>query len=204
MFDLLAGLALGYILGSLPSAALIARLRGHDIYAVGSGNPGAMNTARNIGYGWGALVLLLDVAKGAAAVLLAQWLAGAAALPDGRGLAMEVSAGVGAVAGHAWPAFTGFRGGKALATTLGASLALYPLAGLLAVGILVSLVLMVRRVALAAVLTMAAYPLAALALFARQGLEQERGFAIVTGLIAIGVIVIVKHVPSLRSEKRAF
>jgi glycerol-3-phosphate acyltransferase PlsY len=78
VFDLLAAPALGYLVGSFPSAMVVARLPGKDIFEVGSGNMGAMNAARNVGWLPGAAVLLLDVAKGAAAVSLAIILAGAA------------------------------------------------------------------------------------------------------------------------------
>lgn len=204
MFELLAALALGYLAGSVPSASLVARSRGHDIFEVGSGNMGAMNTARNLGWSLGVLVLLLDVGKGALAVWLALGMAAlAGAGPDAR-LAMGLAAGVGAVAGHAWSAFEGLRGGKALATMLGVALPLYPVAALYALGVLVASVLLLRRVGLASVLTLLVYPVVALAALARRGWARDDAFAVVTGVAVLSLISIVKHVPTLRRDRRLF
>lgn len=104
---------IGYLLGSISFSYIIAkRVAGIDIRARGSGNAGATNTLRVLGKGPAALVLLLDVLKGVAAVLLAFWIAGGN--PTGMALA-----GFMAVIGHNWPLFFGFRGGKGVATTIG-------------------------------------------------------------------------------------
>lgn len=193
MPELLA-LLLGYLLGSFPSAVLIARLRGRDIYALGSGNMGAMNTARNLGLAWGVLVLLSDVGKAALAVGLARWL-----FPER--LAPALVAGVGAVAGHAWPLFTGFRGGKALASVLGAALPLYPLAGLAGLGLIILLSLALwRRPVLATVLTILLYPFLVLAVTRWQGAAQPG--AIFLSVLAMAAVAFVKHLPGLQLELR--
>jgi glycerol-3-phosphate acyltransferase PlsY len=199
VYDLLAALALGYLIGSFPSAAVIARLSGRDIFEVGSGNMGAMNTARNVGWVPGAAVLLLDIAKGTLAVLLAGWLAGTAGMTTPAQASMPLAAGVGAVAGHAWSAFAGLRGGKALATTLGVALPVYPAAGFYALLLLVALVLLTRRMTLSSVVTMALYPLIVMAVLSRAGVDQERAFAVLTSVLLIAAIVIVKHLRPLRA-----
>jgi glycerol-3-phosphate acyltransferase PlsY len=199
MFDLLAALALGYLIGSFPSAVVIARLSGRDIFQVGSGNMGAMNTARNVGWLPGATVLLLDIAKGTLAVLLAAWLAGTAGMATAAQAAMPLAAGVGAVAGHAWTAFAGLRGGKALATTLGVALPVYPAAGFYALLLLVALFLLTRRMTLSSVVTMALYPLIVMAVLGRAGVDQERAFAILTSVLLIAAIVIFKHLRPVRA-----
>lgn len=193
MLDLLVALGLGYLFGSFPSAQVIARSAGRDIFELGSGNMGAMNTARHVGWLAGAGVLLLDLAKGTLAVLAAQALAAAAGSATASQQAMPMAAGVGAVGGHAWSAFAGLRGGKALATTLGVSLPLYPLGGIYTMLLLVALVLLTRRTTLAAVVAVAAYPAVVLAVLSRQGVEQERAFAILTSVLLITAIVIYKH-----------
>jgi glycerol-3-phosphate acyltransferase PlsY len=134
-------LAVGYLLGSLPSAALLARLRGTDIFQVGSHNMGAMNAARHLGWSFGAVVFALDLAKGALASAL-----GAAWSPlDTFPIPLPAAAaGVGAVVGHLWSVWVGFRGGKGLATALGTALPLYPLGGLYGLGVLVLLTLLWR------------------------------------------------------------
>lgn len=193
MFDLLAGLALGYLLGSFPSAVVMAKLWGRDIFEVGSGNMGAMNTARNVGWLAGGAVLLLDVTKGAVAVLLAQALTSALSDAGSVQLLMPLAAGVGAVAGHAWSAFAGLKGGKALATTLGVALPIYPLAALYTLLLLIALVLITRRTTLSSVAAIAAYPAILMAVLSRDGTDQERAFAILTSVLLIAAIVIYKH-----------
>ena len=201
MFDLLAGLALGYLFGSFPSAAVLARLSGHDIFEVGSGNMGAMNTARNIGWLAGVGVLLLDVVKGAVPVLLAQLLS--AGSSEGVQLSMPLAAGVGAVAGHAWSAFARFRGGKALATTLGVALPVYPLAAIYTMLLLIGLVLVSRRTTFSSVVAMAVYPAILMVVLARSGVVQEQAFAILTSVIVISAIVIFKHLRPLIGQRAA-
>jgi glycerol-3-phosphate acyltransferase PlsY len=112
---LLAGLAFGYLLGSIPFGLIFTRLAGlGDIRKVGSGNIGATNVLRTGSKGIAAATLLADAAKGAAAVLLAAWFAGEP---------VSLAAGLGAVLGHCFPAWLRFKGGKGVATTLGALLA---------------------------------------------------------------------------------
>jgi acyl phosphate:glycerol-3-phosphate acyltransferase len=107
-----AGLAAGYGVGSVPVGVLISRAtRGLDVREHGSGSMGTTNVARIIGPGAGALTFALDVAKGAAAVQVAGAL--------GASEAGRVAAGLAACAGHSWPAFARFRGGKAVATAFG-------------------------------------------------------------------------------------
>jgi len=100
----------GYLLGSIPFGLLLTRLAGHgDIRQIGSGNIGATNVLRTGSKGLAALTLLLDLAKGAAAVMVARNWGHIAAL---------VAAGS-VVLGHMFPIWLGFRGGKAVATALG-------------------------------------------------------------------------------------
>lgn len=115
-------LGLGYLLGSIPFGLLLTWLSGGgDIRTIGSGNIGATNVLRTGKKGVAAATLLLDAAKGVAAVWLARDLFG-----DPGALV----AGLGAFAGHVWPLWLGFRGGKGVATLLGVSLALFWGAGL--------------------------------------------------------------------------
>ncbi|MGC2200433.1 MAG: glycerol-3-phosphate 1-O-acyltransferase PlsY [Stellaceae bacterium] len=122
MTILLAAGLLGYFLGSIPFGLLLTRLAGHgDIRRIGSGNIGATNVLRAGNKSLAALTLLLDLAKGAAAVVIAQhW--GTVAGPSAAGCA---------VLGHMFPIWLGFRGGKGVATALGV---LIPLAWPVALG----------------------------------------------------------------------
>lgn len=195
IFDLVAGWALGYFVGSFPSAAVVARLVGRDIFSVGSGNMGAMNAARNLGWLPGAVVLLLDLAKGTGAVLAAIALSAAAGRPLAEShLAMPLAAGVGAVTGHAWSVFARFRGGKALATALGVSLPLYPLGGIYTLLVLLGLALITRRVALSSIVAAIAFPFITFALFLRAGAQQEVAFAVAASVLVISFVIVYKHI----------
>jgi len=113
---LLAGLALGYLLGSIPFGLLLTRMAGlGDVRAIGSGNIGATNVLRTGRKGLAAATLLLDALKGTAAVLLAARLLG----PE-----PALAAALGAFLGHTFPVWLGFRGGKGVATYIGVLIAL--------------------------------------------------------------------------------
>ena len=115
-----AALLVGYLLGSLPTAWLAARYligqKGADIRQVGDGNAGAGNIGHLYGGRWGYAVGAVDIGKGAAAVLAGNLLAGD--LPVG-GVAPGMVAGIAALAGHIWPVWLGFRGGRGAATAVG-------------------------------------------------------------------------------------
>ena len=111
---------LGYLSGSIPSAYIAGRLKKRvDIREVGGQNMGALNVIREIGWSAGFIVLFSDVGKGILAVLIARWL--------DLSLPWVLVAGFAAVAGHNWPIFLKFRGGKGGATIMGVLLALVPL-----------------------------------------------------------------------------
>lgn len=110
----------GYLGGSIPFGVLLTRaLAGKDVRAEGSGNIGATNVARVAGKLVGTLVLLLDAAKGAVPVLASRW-----AYPDTP--LLHVAVGFAAFAGHVWPVWLRFRGGKGVATALGVLTVLLP------------------------------------------------------------------------------
>jgi len=112
-------LIFAYLLGSFPSAYMMARFRkGIDIRGVGSKNLGAMNVFYKVGFVEGLLVLTVDVGKGAAAVALARWL--------GVPMIAELFAGIAAVMGHGFPVWLKFRGGRGGATVIGILIFLMP------------------------------------------------------------------------------
>ena len=127
--------AAGYLIGSIPNGYLIGRVLGVDPRTRGSGKTGASNVLRTMGPKASAAVLLCDMAKGAAAVALAR-------LFFRDVLEAQVVAGVAAIIGHVLPVFIGFRGGRGVATALGAMLVISPLVGLVA---LISGLLIIAR-----------------------------------------------------------
>ncbi len=145
-------LVLGYLLGSIPSGWLAGRwLKGIDLRELGSGSTGATNVLRQVGKGPALVVFLIDVGKGAAAVLIARAL--------GLGDWIQVLAGLTALAGHIWPVWLGFKGGKAVATGLGLFLGLAWPVGLASFGVFLAVFSLSRYVSLASVLAAISLPL---------------------------------------------
>lgn len=154
--------AMSYILGSIPFGYLLVRaFRGEDVRQSGSGNIGATNVSRKSPI-LGVLTLLLDALKGSAAVGLAYFLASrfAPGMPVLRAMSL---AALFAVLGHIFPVWLKFRGGKGVATGLGAFVVIIPKAVLVAAGLFLAVVLIFRYVSLGSVIAVAALPAVAYA-----------------------------------------
>lgn len=152
IFSAVLAIIIGYLLGSIPFAYIASRLKkGADIRQVGGGNVGALNTLREIGLLPGLVVLIADIAKGSAAVLIAVWLD----LP----LIWIFVAGFAAVIGHNWPIFLKFKGGKGAATTIGVLLALSPAEFAISFAIMAIVIVITSNVRLAIVVGLALLPL---------------------------------------------
>ena len=144
-------LALGYLLGSMPNGYLAGRwLKGIDLRQCGSGSTGATNVLRNVGKGPALVVFLLDVGKGALAVLLAK--------SFGLNDWVQVLAGLAALAGHIWPVWLGWKGGKAVATGLGMFLGLAWPVGLACLGLFMAVISLSRIVSLSSVVAAIGLP----------------------------------------------
>ena len=144
-------LALGYLLGSMPNGYLAGRwLKGIDLRDCGSGSTGATNVLRNVGKGPALVVFLLDVGKGALAVLLAK--------SFGLNDWVQVLAGLAALAGHIWPVWLGWKGGKAVATGLGMFLGLAWPVGLACFGLFMAVISLSRIVSLSSVVAAIGLP----------------------------------------------
>ncbi|HLO15674.1 MAG TPA: glycerol-3-phosphate acyltransferase, partial [Anaerolineales bacterium] len=137
---------LGYLSGSLPFSVWVTRLvKGVDVRAAGSGHATTTNTIRQAGFGWGALVGILDVTKGFLPTFLA--------INYSNNIWVVVLTAAIAVAGHCWPLFAQFRGGMGIATFAGALLAANWFSFIIGAGLLLTLVLIIRHGARASVLT---------------------------------------------------
>jgi glycerol-3-phosphate acyltransferase PlsY len=150
----LVGVAIAYLLGSIPFGYLIVRLKtGGDIRSAGSGNIGATNVLRTTGRAAGVVTLLLDFGKGYLAVWLTSRVSGGDAV-------WTSLAAVAVILGHAYPVFLGFKGGKAVASTVGAFLFLTPPAIAAVMVVFVVAVTLTRYISLGSVLAAGLFPLA--------------------------------------------
>ena len=190
MVSEIIAVVIGYLLGSIPSAYIVARLaKGGDIRRMGGGNVGGLNVYREVG-AWPALVVgIADVGKGVAAVAIAYWLLGIS--PP-----WVLAAALAAVIGHMWMVFLKFGGGKGMGTTVGALAILQPLYGYwqglaIFLGIVLVLFIITRNVALAMGVAIAFLPLV-IWLLTKSGMATT--FAIVLGLL-----VALKFLPTARA-----
>lgn len=152
------GLLLGFAVGSIPFGYLLVRLAGGgDVRTVGSGNIGATNVGRVLGRAGWAATLVADAGKG----ILAAW---AAPILLGPGAAVAALAGLGAILGHCFTPWLGFRGGKGVATMLGTFLVLAPVAVGVTIVTFAVVAAVARIVSLASLVAAAALPVAAWAL----------------------------------------
>ncbi len=154
--SLILAALLGYLMGSVPYGLVLTKAAGlGDIRAIGSGNIGATNVLRTGHKGLAAATLLLDALKGLAALLLARWLWGEDA---------ALVAGVAAMAGHAFPVWLGFNGGKGVATGAGVLLAAQPWLGVATLGVWLAVFAATRISSAGALAACAAAPIVALVL----------------------------------------
>ncbi len=207
-WPLTAAAACGYLLGSLPFGYLVARSRGVNIFEVGSRSPGATNVRRVLGKGPGNTVFGLDMLKGAAAAgwpLAWFYLVLARKPAEGHPVTLADCALLGyvglafALVGHSFSCFTGFKGGKGVATAAGGFLVLLPYVALISAAVWVAVFYATRFVSLASILAALCLPFLALA-FGRGGLAL--GATVLTA-----VFVVVRHRANVRrllagTEKR--
>jgi acyl phosphate:glycerol-3-phosphate acyltransferase len=182
-----------YLLGSIPVGYLLVRIfRREDIRTVGSGNIGATNVLRSGGKALGAATFLLDVCKGALAVLLAAMIAGSV-LPTVPQRNVEALAALFAVLGHMFPVWLHFRGGKGVATGFGVFLVAAPWAALSAITVFAIVCALTRYVSLGSILGAASFPV-----FAWFMVKGERPVFFIAVQAAVALLIIVKHHPNIR------
>lgn len=169
-----------YFLGGVPFGYLLVRLKtGKDVRDMGSGNIGATNVLRTTGRAFGIFTLLLDIAKGWFAV----WLMGRM---TGLDPAWMAASGVAVVLGHAFPVFLKFQGGKAVASFVGVTLALAPLALLAVVIVFVLVVARTRFISLGSILGAALFPLAVWLLY-------HPGWQVMASVTFCGLFIVWRH-----------
>jgi len=182
---LLAALVLAYLLGAIPFGYLLVKWKtGGDVRASGSGNIGATNVLRTTGRAAGIATLLLDIGKG----YLAVWIAGRLGSRDPLWMSLAALAVMG---GHAYPVFLRFRGGKAVASFIGAFLCLTPLALAAVLVVFVGVVGWTRYISLGSIVGAATFPLAV-------WLILQPAAPVMAAAVVAGAFIIYKHRENIR------
>lgn len=177
---------IGYFLGAISFAVMVAKSQGVDIFSQGSGNPGATNVKRVLGAKWGNLVFALDALKG---LLAAGW--SLVLIGGDVGLRLGVIGLVASIVGHSFSVFLKFKGGKGVATTMGGLLALMPV--VLLIGLLVWAVIFysTKMVALASILFALSLPVSAYYLYSPSDPRFTMG-------LLLGVLIVFRHRSNIR------
>ncbi len=180
----------GYLLGSVPSAYLVAKWsRGIDIRQYGSGNVGASNVFSVVSKRWAIPVTIFDIGKGALTVWVAELL--------GLGAAQQVAAGLMTITGHNWPIFLRFQGGRGIFTSLGVIAMLSPKLGLITL-IIAYILAPLRQLALGVTLALVSLPL--FSWFLSQPLDIDERLPITLGFVALALIGLSKRLVAPRTS----
>jgi glycerol-3-phosphate acyltransferase PlsY len=178
-------LGIAYLLGAIPFGYVLVKAKtGADVRTSGSGNIGATNVFRTTGRGIGILTLLLDIAKGYLAVWIASRMTG------GDSFWMSLSA-LTVMAGHAYPVFLKFKGGKAVASFLGAFLCLTPFALLSVLVVFVAAVVWTRYISAGSVIGAATFPLAV-------WLIEKPPMAVFAASLIAGAFIVYRHASNIK------
>lgn len=181
----LLAFVLAYLAGSIPSAVWAGKVfHGIDVREHGSGNAGATNTVRVLGWKTGIPVLLFDLFKGWLAASLPLFLDAA---PHGseQMTALQIACGMAAILGHVFPLFAGFRGGKGVATTFGVLLALQPWLTLTCAGIFLVVLLISGYVSLGSMISVIMFPVLLMTVFHTPSIM----FKIFAVVVAVAVVL---------------
>jgi glycerol-3-phosphate acyltransferase PlsY len=174
-------LPIAYLVGTFPSAALVARANGVDIRTVGSGNPGASNVTRVLGWRKGFWVFFLDAAKGALC-------AGAGLIIGGRPAGYAL--GAAAVVGHVFPVWYRFKGGKGVATGAGAFMVLLPVVSLVLAFVWAAVSKLTKKASLASIAIVVLVPVGVAVV--RQSWWE------VVATIGLGLLVMARHMGNIK------
>ena len=203
MFSFIAIVVLSYLLGSIPSSVWVGKLvKGVDIRDHGSGNAGATNTFRILGWKAGVCVSLIDLAKGfTAAFYISQlgYMLGDVPVSIGvwqTDVFMRIIAGTAAVVGHMYPLYARFKGGKGVITAAGMLYGIEPLSITLAIVVFLIILFTSRYVSLASILANFSYPLFLFMLKYGFGFQVDGSLIVISALVA--AFIILKHHTNIR------
>lgn len=191
--SIIGGLLIGFALGSIPSGYVLVRLKtGEDVRQTGSGNIGATNVSRALGVGGGVITLFLDAVKGAAGTFVAAYV-GVAVLGIEQ-TAWPAAGALGAVLGHCYTPWLGLRGGKGVATLLGAFGLLVPVPTAVGAGVLVVTAAVGRMMSLASLL-------GSTALVVTAWLRDEHSYSVAAASLA-AIVIFWRHRENIRRMTR--
>ncbi len=176
----------GYILGSIPSAVWIGKyFYKIDVREYGSGNAGATNTFRVLGKKAGTIVLIMDISKGAGAVLLANF----SKYDSGSNqfINLQLVLGIASLVGHIFPLFASFRGGKGVATLLGVVLAVHPQAACCSIAVFIIVLLISSYVSLSSMIAALAFPVSVICIF------QTKTPSLIIFSMLIAIMILITH-----------
>lgn len=193
---------LAYLAGSIPSSVWAGKLfHGIDIREHGSGNAGATNTIRVLGWKTGIPVLIFDLFKGWLAAMLPKFLAAAPENSETM-MVLMIVCGMAAILGHVFPLFAGFRGGKGVATTFGVLLALHPLLTLTCAGIFLLVLFISGYVSLSSMTAVTMFPILLVTVF------RTPSAILIIFSVVVALAVIITHTKNigrlLRGEENKF
>lgn len=199
-------IVIAYILGSIPFGLIIAKAHGKDLRAIGSGNIGATNVSRAIGKRWAYVCFALDVSKGfiptVGTMLVAKYMSPQVGQTGVLSLWLWLAVGCAAIAGHIFPIYVGFKGGKGVATSLGVAIGLWPyftLCTLPALIVWAAVFFKWRYVSLASISAAAAFPIAFIILTASlESWTVARLWPLAIAATAIPVTVVILHSDNIK------
>ncbi len=209
MFGNIVAIAAAYLLGSVPFGVVIARAHGIDLRKIGSGNIGATNVARALGKKWAYMCFALDCLKGLAPMLVFR--------PTGdvtvASLSLWLTVGCATIAGHIFPVYLRFKGGKGMSTSLGVVLGLYPyytVCGVIAFAVWGVCVLVWRYISLASMAAAVAFPVVLLGfIVAKPQWQLVTLWPLLVVALLIPALVVIRHVENIKrllegSESKVF
>lgn len=203
MLSFIVIIVLSYLLGSIPSSVWVGKLyKGIDIRDYGSGNAGATNTFRILGWKAGLIVAAIDLSKGfVAAYFISQIGFHLGDLPTQIGvwhtdIFMRIIAGVFAVVGHMFPLYANFKGGKGVITAAGMLYGIEPISISIVLVIFIIVLLVSRYVSLASIVASFCYPIVVLLMKYQFGFKIDGSHIIFASLVALAIII--KHLPNIK------
>ncbi len=187
LLKIILSVIIGYILGSLNASLIVGKLfYKKDVREHGSMSAGATNTLRTLGKGAAIAVTVFDVLKGISACLIGQYLVG---YIENYGMVGIYLAGLGAVLGHNWPLFFGFKGGKGVLTTFSVILYISPVPALISLGIFVIVVILTKYVSLGSIVGAISWPIISI-------FFNLPAFGLVVAVFMV-VLIVFRHKPNI-------